>query len=98
MGALIDLTGRHFGRLEVVARAGSRVRVGRTDALWLCRCKCNKEVVVLGMNLLHHNTQSCGCLAAEIHSQTMKKLNQRRWGCHVPTATPEGSPEDRVHQ
>lgn len=79
MVALIDLTGRHFGRLEVIARAGSRRRVGRTDALWLCRCECKREVVVLGMNLLHHNTRSCGCLAAEIHSEVAKALNEKRW-------------------
>lgn len=78
MGKLIDLTGRRFGRLEVIARAGSRRRVGRTDALWLCRCKCKKEVVVLGLNLLHHNTRSCGCLAAEVHSEVMQDLNRRR--------------------
>lgn len=78
MGALIDLTGRRFGRLKVVARAESKRRVGRTDAQWLCRCKCGKEVIVLGLNLLHHNTRSCGCLRAERSSERMKDLNRRR--------------------
>ena len=36
---LIDLVGRVFGRLQVVARAGS---TDRTPArpLWRCRCAC----------------------------------------------------------
>jgi len=81
MGNVHNLIGRKFDRLEVIARAGSRVRPGHTDALWLCRCKCGNEVVVLSQNLLHnHNTRSCGCLMREASSQRMKAIHKRRWG------------------
>ena len=80
MSALIDLTGRRFDRLEVLARAGSEGREGHTNASWLCRCKCGAEVVILGLNLLHHNTRSCGCLRSEASSQRIKAVNEKRWG------------------
>lgn len=64
MGALIDLTGRRFGRLLVLRREGSR----RYDdgfkvvPLWRCRCDCGQEVLVEGTNLRRGMTRSCGCL------------------------------------
>jgi hypothetical protein len=60
----IDLVGRMFGRLQVVARAGS---TDRTPArpLWRCRCACGNEPIVLAAYLLAGRTQSCGCLRAE---------------------------------
>ena len=47
----IDLVGRVFGRLQVVARAGS---TDRTPArpLWRCRCACGNEPIVLAAYLL----------------------------------------------
>ena len=60
----IDLVGRVFGRLQVVARAGS---TDRTPArpLWRCRCTCGNEPIVLAAYLLAGRTRSCGCLRAE---------------------------------
>jgi len=60
----IDLVGRVFGRLQVVARAGS---TDRTPArpLWRCRCACGNEPIVLAAYLLAGRTRSCGCLRAE---------------------------------
>lgn len=59
----IDETGKTYGRLTVLSRAGStRHRV----ALWLCRCECAAEVVVSGHNLRNGTTQSCGCLQREM--------------------------------
>ena len=99
MGTLIDLTGRTFGRLKVVARAGSKRRPNRTDAQWLCECKCGAEIVVLGLNLLHHNTQSCGCIRREASSQRMKAMNERKWRHeHKPTAAPERGAQAGIHQ
>ena len=30
--------------------------------MWLCRCDCGNEIVVLSGNLLKGNTKSCGCI------------------------------------
>ena len=84
MGALIDLTGRHFDRLEVLSRAETRYvydargRVIRTVPTWLCKCDCGKVVTVLGVNLREKRTRSCGCLFSEVHSDMMKERHRRR--------------------
>ena len=54
----IDLTGRQFGLLRVIAYAG---RQENGKHAWLVRCACGKEKVVLASNLTGHKTQSCGC-------------------------------------
>lgn len=59
MSAATDISGRRFGKLVVVERAGSNAN-GR--ALWNCLCDCGKSVVVKGNALLSGNTRSCGCL------------------------------------
>lgn len=96
MGALIDLTGRRFGRLVVLRRAGTRYRVGArgqmlsTEPTWLCMCDCGKEKVILGMNLREGRSNSCGCLSAEVHSEMMKARHRGRCGSndHDPAAAP----------
>jgi hypothetical protein len=60
--APIDLAGQTFGRLTVLERRGSTP--GRA-ALWLARCICGSEVVVVGRHMRTGNTQSCGCLFRE---------------------------------
>lgn len=59
MGRLVDVTGKRYGRLEVIARAGSN---HRKKALWTCRCDCGATVVALGCYLRNGDTGSCGCL------------------------------------
>lgn len=56
---LKDLTGKTFGRLTVIERAGSGAG---GQAMWLCQCSCNKQTVVRGQHLRNGNTKSCGCL------------------------------------
>ena len=62
----IDLTGKRFGRFIVLHRAPNN-KDGRT--MWLCRCDCGSERVVLGKSLRNGHTQSCGCLTREINSR-----------------------------
>lgn len=54
-----DVTGRKFGHLTVIKRAGSI----RGRAAWLCKCECGNEVVYKGTQLLARDTprESCGC-------------------------------------
>jgi transcriptional regulator with XRE-family HTH domain len=59
MRPAVNLTGRRFGRLEVVARSGSEER---GKATWTCNCDCGNTAVIVGYNLTRGGTQSCGCL------------------------------------
>lgn len=60
MSRIKDLTGVAFGKLTVVAHAGTDRR-GRS--LWHCLCECGGEKVVKAENLARGRTQSCGCMA-----------------------------------
>lgn len=66
MAKLKDELGNVYGYLTVIARA-ENTSDGR--ARWLCKCKCGKEVIVLGKHLRSGNTKSCGCYQKE---QAMK--------------------------
>jgi hypothetical protein len=54
---LHDLTGRKFGRWTVLALWPERYRCGH--ALWLCRCDCGEECIVLGNNLRIGSSTRC---------------------------------------
>ena len=63
---LIDLTGKKFGRLTVLAPHPERYRYsGQTVPRWICHCDCGTEVVVPGRALRSGNTASCGCARIE---------------------------------
>lgn len=72
----IDLTGQRFGRLVVIEKAGNN-KEGR--AMWLCRCSCGNERIILGKSLRNGHTQSCGCLNKEINSERslINRVGQR---------------------
>lgn len=59
----IDLTGMTFGRFTVLHRVHNS---SDGHAMWLCRCACGNERIVLGKCLRNGHTQSCGCLAREL--------------------------------
>jgi hypothetical protein len=54
-----DLTGRRFGRLRVIYRAGSNEQ---RYATWNCVCDCGNTTVVSGRSMTLGFTLSCGCL------------------------------------
>jgi len=56
----IDETGKTYGKLTVVERAKDPPRKNK-GAYWLCRCVCGQTAIVLGQNLRHGETKSCGC-------------------------------------
>ena len=69
---IVDLVGRTFGRLKVVARGPN---VG-TKTRWICACECGgapKNSVSTSM-LNSGRTKSCGCLRSEM----MRKEGFRR--------------------
>ena len=57
-----DRTGDRYGRLKVISHKG---RDHRGKHLWLCKCDCGNEKVVVGDNLSSGKSNSCGCLKAE---------------------------------
>lgn len=73
----VDLTGQRFGRWTVIKRAGSHVceSYGCTTSfpLWLCRCDCGNEGIVIVENLKHGRSRSCGCLRDELARERGKK-------------------------
>ena len=76
MGKFVDLSGRQFGRLTVIERAGTyrpRHDPFHSQPQYLCRCECGEEVVVSGHNLKQGRTKSCGCLRRELSSERLKR-------------------------
>lgn len=80
-----DLTGRCFGLLTVLTRQG---RGAKRKALWLCRCICGAEKVVIGNSLLSGNTKSCGCLK--------EKIEKTRKGKDCPSWKGGATPKNQV--
>lgn len=66
----IDLTGKRFGRLEVISLS----KKGK-QPLWLCQCDCGKQKIVNGNNLRTGKTTSCGCLVKEISKRRLQDNN-----------------------
>lgn len=69
MPTALNLVGRRFGRLTVIARAGSRYG----QSAWLCRCDCGTEKVITASNL-KNNTVSCGCYQKRWHQKHKQNI------------------------
>lgn len=54
---LKDETGKKYGRLTVLSRAGTKSHC----ATWLCQCDCGNQIIVYGPTLRSGETTSCGC-------------------------------------
>ena len=62
MGKFLDRTGLKYGRLTVTKHKG---KDHRNKHLWLCKCDCGNEKVVVSDNLSSGKSNSCGCLKSE---------------------------------
>jgi hypothetical protein len=84
---IIDIAGQRFGRWTVLAIHPKRVRYGRArkavNVLWICRCICGTERVVLGCNLRAGVSTSCGCFQREKTRARSTKHGQARRGNHT---------------
>jgi len=75
----IDLVGRTFGRLTVVAKAPSK-KIGRKwFGYWECRCECGAMTIVQRAALTSHATRSCGCYQQETMAIRALKHGGVRW-------------------
>jgi hypothetical protein len=81
---LIDITGKRFGRWQVLAVHPERRRYGTAckavSVLWLCRCDCGTERVVFSCNLRRGLSTSCGCRKREKTRERSTKHGQARRG------------------
>lgn len=67
-----DLTGKKFGRLNVLCRAQNHVYPsGRHDVQYQCQCDCGNTVTVLGIHLRSGHTTSCGCYSSKTAKESM---------------------------
>ena len=58
MGTLKDLTGNHYGYLEVIKQdTSSKFK----NTKWICKCQCGKIKSIQGISLKNGKTKSCGC-------------------------------------
>lgn len=58
-----NLVGQRFGKLVVVAHAGTKVGSnGGKKALWDCVCDCGNHKICVAPNLIKGHTKSCGCI------------------------------------
>ena len=62
MGRFLDRTGLKYGRLTVIKHSG---KDKRNKHLWLCKCECGNEKIVVSDNLSSGKSNSCGCLKKE---------------------------------
>lgn len=80
MPAPLDLIGRRFERLTVIAQNGMEGRARK----WDCVCDCGTSVNVVGAQLVNGNTKSCGCYRRDIKRAQMAVLNKTHGMSHTP--------------
>jgi hypothetical protein len=70
---LIDLVGKEFGRLTVVALAGRR----GNNTYWQCQCNCGNQKTVRGSHLKRGDVKSCSCMRGGItHGEGSRSKGQ----------------------
>lgn len=57
----VDLSGRRFGRLQVIGFVPTEGKNSR----WRCQCDCGRATVTTAVSLQQGYTKSCGCYRAE---------------------------------
>jgi len=62
----VDITGQVFGRWTALKEFGYTNTGRKRKPLWLCRCECGTERVILRESLRAGTSKSCGCLRDEL--------------------------------
>lgn len=75
MTAPLNLAGETSGKLTAIKRHASDARGG---VLWLCKCICGNEHIVLAANFKKGQSKSCGCAAHEIRHGHARKDGETR--------------------
>ena len=87
---VIDMTGKQFGRLTVLGRAGTN---SQGNALWECLCSCGGKTVARSTDLRRGDYVSCGCYTKRYHADRLGRVAKTRVGVlnhkYDPTITDE---------
>lgn len=70
---LLDLVGKTYGRLTVIAKTDKPEGRKTRGSYWLCACSCGKNTVTSAAALRDGNAVSCGCFRNERISQGKTK-------------------------
>lgn len=76
-----DLTGKRFGRLQVLWAAGRRER---NRVYWTCQCDDGNVSFVRTAQLINGGTRSCGCLQREAVTALCKARQTTHGHYHTP--------------
>lgn len=68
-----DKTGMKFGRLLVLER--SLEKYNNKHAMYLCRCDCGTESLIVDAKLLPHLDSSCGCKLRELRKKRKEQTS-----------------------
>lgn len=71
-----DLTGQKFGMLTVIKQMPNNAN---NKVMWLCKCDCGNEAIVIGSRLYTGKTKSCGCLI----TQKLIERSTKHGYCHT---------------
>lgn len=70
----IDMIGKKFGRLTVLAQDMERSKEA-CDTFYICRCDCGNIKSIRGFYIRHGKTTSCGCFRKEKLVKMSKETN-----------------------
>ena len=72
----LDLVGKRFGRLQVIARGETIQKNQWAITTWLCKCDCGVTKIIRSQPLRGGLTKSCGCLHRELAGMRAKQIHQ----------------------
>ena len=78
-GRCKDITGLRFGKLIVVHPL---YKNKENKVLWLCKCDCGNEKIIIGKSLRSGLTTSCGCFHKEMLRKRLIKHNRAATNIH----------------
>lgn len=67
---IVDISGKRYNRLNVL----SFNSIINNKAYFKCQCDCGCFKIILGYNITHGFTKSCGCLKREVSKKQTKQL------------------------
>lgn len=83
MSKLKDLTGKKFGRLEVLYRDTNIYPNKKKTTRWVCKCDCGKIISAISYDLTRGHTNSCGCFHIEQARKSLTNIRSRNPNSHI---------------
>jgi hypothetical protein len=70
----IDIIGKVYGRWTVIKRVENNKR---GQAMWLCRCECGTEKILISTNIKRGGSKSCGCFKKDSRKRGIESSSWR---------------------